>query len=839
MSGVSLAMISFYKMTSSFIGIQISGFKDLCARVSSSAGAFHNSGEVSDQPKCHPGTRIAILDHLLAWAAALTYAYPIIWLHGPAGAGKSAILRTIAQILFDCNLLLAGFFFSRSAAGRNSVTHFIATIAYQLTLSIPATRAHIDMVIEKNPLIFSLSLWDQALNLIVSPILAVHAKDPFCVSNPMPRIIVVDGLDECRGPDKQCELLQVLFRALQCLPIPFAVLVASRPEHNIRDAFNFSDLSRFSSRLALDNFYNPDADIKKYLLENFNTIKENPCLNSYIPISSPWPSEEVLDNLVAKASGQFIFGSTIVKFISSPRHNPAKRLDIVLGTLDAGNLKPFEQLDMLYSTIFLTVDPADLPHTLRILGVLLVPYNDHAFDSRRTPGFLEQLLELDDGDVRNFLFDLESLLTVGRKDENISFFHASLSDYLFDKSRSGQFWIDVGLIYADLAQHCIHRLSDSIRHVKRNGVVKTASSFMDIVSSFLMDDISTFFKDQFSSFFMANILSFFSKASPTVGLRQAVNDFDFAEVGLHYLGVRNICPALLEAAIHHSKFTNPQELFSVQLLAYRQIIEPRIHLYFQNVHLKYLLITTVATGKAINGEIINVFGFPSELRKTDSVYGLCILHHNLDNSPGIPPIILYLRRLFNDPTGGFFIDKNQYADATLYLLESVRQNPGSLAKVVQCGILGPLFSRSAVRTDLLQSATLTLAQLTSTHLSFFPSLRSFRGVLNTYISSSKSDRHGGVGGNSKLPFGKVESPLQGLPTQRAPRTTDRPNSSANGTQFIKTPIPAASSRLLGRDTTSSKDQRRGIGYHPTTGVGSKNANTDAPKLVAPKAVYKP
>ena len=30
------------------------------------ANALHNSAEVSDQPKCHPGTRVAILDHLIA-----------------------------------------------------------------------------------------------------------------------------------------------------------------------------------------------------------------------------------------------------------------------------------------------------------------------------------------------------------------------------------------------------------------------------------------------------------------------------------------------------------------------------------------------------------------------------------------------------------------------------------------------------------------------------------------------------------------------------------------------------------------------------------------------------
>ena len=52
------------------------------------ANALHNSGGVSDQLKYH---HVAILDHLIIWAAALAYMYPIIWLHGPTGLGKSAI----------------------------------------------------------------------------------------------------------------------------------------------------------------------------------------------------------------------------------------------------------------------------------------------------------------------------------------------------------------------------------------------------------------------------------------------------------------------------------------------------------------------------------------------------------------------------------------------------------------------------------------------------------------------------------------------------------------------------------------------------------------------------
>ena len=406
------------------------------------ANALHNSGEVSDQPKCHPGTRVAILDHLIAWATALTYMYPIIWLHGPAGAGKSAIQRTVAQILSEKGLLFASFFFFRTASGRNSTQNFIATLSYQLALSIPTTRPYIDQAIERDPLIFSLSLWDQAKALIISPLLAVVNNPSFDASQ-YPRIAIIDGLDECHDPEKQCEVLGVFLRILQNLPIPFAVVIASRPEHHIRSAFDLGDLNEHSSRLSLDDSYNPDADIKKYLVDRFSGIRKLHPLRAYLP--TPWPMEGIIDQLVAKASGQFIYASTVDKFVSSMRHKPSERLDILLGHLNAGKLKPFEQLDTLYSVIFHAVDQVYRAGTLRVLGAAMVL---SGFQEERIPAFvavcsdsksisdptpyssrfIERLLGLGKGDVRYLLLDLESLLTIDNDDANVRFFHASLSD---------------------------------------------------------------------------------------------------------------------------------------------------------------------------------------------------------------------------------------------------------------------------------------------------------------------------------------------------------------------------------------------------------------------------
>ena len=287
-----------------------------------------------------------------------------------------------------------------------------------------------------------------------------------------PRIAIIDGLDECHDPCKQREILDVLSRILQDLPIPFAVVIASRPEYHIRSAFDLGKLNKSSSRLSLADSYNPDADIKKYLVDRFSTIREEHPLRDYLP--TPWPMKGVIDQLVAKASGQFIYASTVDKFISSMRHRPSERLDMLLGHRDAGELKPFEQLDFIYSVIFHRTDQVCRARMLRVLGAAIVLLglqeeltpsppswtyeslaemisNPKPYSSR----FIERLLGFENGAVRYLLLDLESLLTIDNPAGNIRFFHASLSDYLFDKSRSGEFWIDAGAVYVDLTQRCL------------------------------------------------------------------------------------------------------------------------------------------------------------------------------------------------------------------------------------------------------------------------------------------------------------------------------------------------------------------------------------------------
>jgi len=68
---------------------------------------------------------------LISWIKGELYLGALIlWLYGAAGAGKSAIAHSLAEICEKDGFLLATFFFWKTVAERSTIDRFIATIAY-------------------------------------------------------------------------------------------------------------------------------------------------------------------------------------------------------------------------------------------------------------------------------------------------------------------------------------------------------------------------------------------------------------------------------------------------------------------------------------------------------------------------------------------------------------------------------------------------------------------------------------------------------------------------------------------------------------------------------------
>jgi len=429
---------------------------------------MHDSAERFPPPKCHPRTRLAIVNDILGWIKDPNHSSKMLWLNGPAGAGKSAIAQTISELCAEDDILAASFFFSRRAHSRNHAKQFFTTIAYQLAVNIPSLKPIIEEAVEVNPLLPTKSMDLQFSKLVIGPI-QTNQENIF-----LPKVIIIDGLDECRAQDDQTRILQLIGRACeQRLPICF--FIASRPEPSIRDAFDSPVVRRSSRYLVLDDSFHPDDDIKIFLQSGFSDILEKH--RRTMQSVRCWPSEADLRTLVFRSSGQFIYAATVLKFVDDRRYRPTDRLNAILGTSPAQNSSTaFADLDALYAQILSS--SSNTPETFRILGALMVIHMEDLFNEflEHFSTFVEDLLFIQCGDLYLALSGLHSLLQVPDPLDPktapalVLPFHRSFNDYLVDHLRSKEFCVDLGTSHSDLTRCCLCALTEVYREGFEFGV---------------------------------------------------------------------------------------------------------------------------------------------------------------------------------------------------------------------------------------------------------------------------------------------------------------------------------------------------------------------------------
>ncbi|KAF9558284.1 hypothetical protein CPC08DRAFT_709732 [Agrocybe pediades] len=396
--------------------------------------AMHNSRRAIEPPlKCHANTRVAVKKRIIDWTKGNvdeeTNRKPIVWLKGAAGAGKSAIAKDTAEQCDKEGLLLGSFFFRTTDPSRNHVGRLGATLAYQVCRILPEVRSTVSTLVEEDPLIFESSNFSKQLTtLIINPLSnIILAKDQ---SGPtlIPRLIIIDGLDECtESINSQKELLLSLFKATCSMPY-IQFLVCSRPESHINTTFGRPEMASILYEISLDNDDSAPADIRLYFEDKFKEIKHEHAFKDSLP--DTWPTPQMIDDLVNKSSGQFIYASTVVGYIESAKHRPNERLEAIFNLRPAFKDQPFTQLDILYRHIISKAE--DLP---KVLDILAFPALYEHFPAKS----IEVMLQLKQGDVKVMLVDLLSIVAF-TADMEVRLLHKSLIDFLSDPQRAGDLY---------------------------------------------------------------------------------------------------------------------------------------------------------------------------------------------------------------------------------------------------------------------------------------------------------------------------------------------------------------------------------------------------------------
>ena len=256
------------------------------------------------------------------WVKAGAAGRRVLWLRGPAGAGKSAIAQTVAETCAGRNQLAASFFFARTAAHRNEAQYLFPTIAVQIALSAPEKRQTLDEILSSNPYIAERDLG--SVDLLAS--LLQDSSTPPRASSPS--FVVIDGLDECQRNDNQCWILEQISRMVHTHRLPLRFLIVSRPESHLAEAFEELDLARITKVESLYGDYRDSSDVAMHLHSEFSRIcgaKKHSAVMQFVP--RPWPSDYIIERLVTKSGGYFIYASTVIKFIDEEYVSPVARLD--------------------------------------------------------------------------------------------------------------------------------------------------------------------------------------------------------------------------------------------------------------------------------------------------------------------------------------------------------------------------------------------------------------------------------------------------------------------------------------------------------------------------------
>ena len=285
---------------------------------------------------------------------------------------------------------------------------------------------------ELDPILYTKSMDVQLQGLIV---------DAFQYLSPPPKhsyLVIIDGLDECNDKTIQQTILRLLCETITVHKLPLRFLIGSRPESHIRECFDQESLYTVTRRVVLDETFDPRRDIEVFLQDGFAKICAK---NSIFHVEQPWPDKGIIDLLVQRSSGQFIYAATLLKFVGADFCSPTKQLALVLKP----DPSAFSDLDQLYTQI-LSVYP-NAVNIVQVLGFIIA-------SDENLPEVIEDLLGMEEGELKPVLRGLLSLM----KDESdgnwrslnkrvISyvipqFAHASFSDYLFDSSRSGPFHVN-------------------------------------------------------------------------------------------------------------------------------------------------------------------------------------------------------------------------------------------------------------------------------------------------------------------------------------------------------------------------------------------------------------
>jgi len=198
-------------------------------------------------------------------------------------------------------------------------------------------------------------------------------------------------------------------------------------------------------------------------------------------LGTPWPDEQIIEQLVERAAGLFIYAATTLRFIQDGIDGPEEQLSLILSATKS-SLLATEHLDGIYATLLQhsvlgkrgSQECEQLAGRFRqVVGSIVVMFN--TLPARN----LAQLLQIPLKSVLGTLDCLRSVLDIPENEiQPVRLFHLSFRDFLQNSQRcsDSRFQIDEKERHNSLFQKCmshISQLQENICDLWGPGVLNT------------------------------------------------------------------------------------------------------------------------------------------------------------------------------------------------------------------------------------------------------------------------------------------------------------------------------------------------------------------------------
>jgi hypothetical protein len=406
---------------------------------------------------------VAFLDFIVKWVNDPNFdSERSLVIFGQAGTGKSSIAHEIARLFDNMHRLTSSFIFLRREQSERKAYHLFTTLARDLADRYLSFKIALGKVVKDNT---ALRVGTRDYDTLFESLILEPLKDLHIVG---PILVVIDALDESGDTTSGFGLHAFLAKNLIRLPSNFRVVITSRPEHAILSALVGAQSVKVKYMDDTELAAETHGDILAFFQQRLPSNE----LRHYVEALAvkaeglfQWAA--VASQLILDPPARFDYSEeTCIKHLLDPstERRGQDLLDELYKEVLEGYFKDKEARGLFRSVVGQLITSIE-PLTIRSLITL----RQHASYNKRS-----------NAAVTGILSRLRSLLSnVNSSDDSLPIIplHTSFRDFLTNKDKSGDFYVDVRDAHHELAHSCLNLLLNPVNGLKFN-ICKLETSYL-------------------------------------------------------------------------------------------------------------------------------------------------------------------------------------------------------------------------------------------------------------------------------------------------------------------------------------------------------------------------